>query len=34
MVRDEVVTEIVTFDRTVVQHFDLPATLSATDGTR
>ena len=33
-VRDGVITEIVTFDRAVVQYFDLPATLSATDGTR
>ena len=33
-VRDGVVTEIVTFDRAVFKHFDLPATLDATVGTR
>ena len=33
-VRDGVVTEIVTFDRTVFQLFDLPATLGATVGAR
>jgi RNA polymerase sigma-70 factor (ECF subfamily) len=33
-VRDGVVTEIVTFDRAVFKHFDLPATLGATVGTR
>ena len=33
-VRDGVVTEIVTFDRAVFRHFDLPATLDATVGTR
>jgi len=33
-VQDGVVTEIVTFDRAVFEHFDLPATLSAAVGTR
>ncbi len=33
-VRDGVVTEIVTFDRAVFMHFDLPATLDATVGVR
>jgi hypothetical protein len=28
-VQDRVVTEIVTFDSTVFEHFDLPAALSA-----
>src|SRR5664280_671711 len=32
--RDGVATEIVTFDRAVFKHFDLPATLGATVGTR
>ncbi len=32
--RDGFVTEVVTFDRTVFQHFDLPATLDAVVGTR
>jgi RNA polymerase sigma-70 factor (ECF subfamily) len=30
-VQDGVVTEIVTFGRTVFQHFDLPAALRATE---
>ncbi|MEN3282267.1 MAG: hypothetical protein V7607_3407, partial [Solirubrobacteraceae bacterium] len=33
-VQDGVVTEIVTFDGAVFEHFDLPATLSAAVGTR
>lgn len=33
-VQDGVVTEIVTFGRTLFEHFDLPAMLSAADGTR
>jgi RNA polymerase sigma-70 factor (ECF subfamily) len=33
-VRDGVVTEIVTFDRAVFRHFDLPATLGAAAGAR
>src|ERR671916_26018 len=33
-VQDGVVTEIVTFDGAVFEHFDLPATLSAAGGTR
>jgi RNA polymerase sigma-70 factor (ECF subfamily) len=33
-VREGLVTEIVTFDGALFEHFDLPATLSATDGTR
>ncbi|WP_448639661.1 RNA polymerase subunit sigma-70 [Geodermatophilus sp. URMC 63] len=33
-VEDGVVTEIVTFDGAVFEHFDLPATLSAAGGTR
>src|SRR5918992_1570516 len=33
-VQDGVVTEIVTFDGAVFEHFDLPATLSAGGGTR
>ena len=33
-VQDGVVTEIVTFDRAMFPHFDLPATLDATVGTR
>lgn len=32
--QDGVVTEIVTFDGAVFEHFDLPATLSAADGER
>ena len=32
--QDGVVTEIVTFDGAVFEHFDLPATLSAAGGTR
>jgi hypothetical protein len=32
--RDVVLTEIVTFDRAVFGHFDLPAMLSAADGTK
>jgi hypothetical protein len=31
---DGVVTEMVTFDGAVFEHFDLPATLSAAVGTR
>jgi RNA polymerase sigma-70 factor (ECF subfamily) len=33
-VRDGVIAEIVTFDRAMFQHFNLPATLDATVGTR
>src|SRR5689334_22063740 len=33
-VQDGAVTDIVTFDRAVFEHFDLPATLSAAVGTR
>ena len=33
-VQDGVVTEIVTFDGAVFDHFDLPTTLSAAAGTR
>lgn len=33
-VQDGVVTEIVTFGRTLFEHFDLPVMLSAADGTR
>ena len=33
-VQDGVVTEIVTLDGAVFEHFDLPATLSAAVGTR
>lgn len=33
-VRDGVVAEIITFDRRVFPHFELPATLSAADGAR
>src|SRR5215208_3638606 len=33
-VQDDVVTEIVTFDGAVFEHFDLPATLSAAVGTQ
>ncbi len=33
-VRDGIVTEIVTFDRAVFEHFDLPAALDATMGAR
>jgi RNA polymerase sigma-70 factor (ECF subfamily) len=33
-VQDGVVTEIVVFDAPVFEHFDLPATLSGTEGAR
>ena len=33
-VRDGLITEIVTFDSAVFQHFDLPATLDAAVGAR
>jgi RNA polymerase sigma-70 factor (ECF subfamily) len=33
-VQDGVITEIVTFGREIFEHFHLPATLSAADGTR